>query len=324
MYKLTCEYCKTEFESKKKETRFCSRNCYSRFCKETKCLKRINSTKVEVICAECGKHEFVAPSRAKKYLCCSTECLGKYNSKRYSKQITLICPICGKSYSCKQSKVNHHKTCGDKNCRSQWLTQIRTGINNSNYKSVSDLLKNTAVFDKDKDLHKHIVKEHFGFSALKQLPKGYHIHHKDANHHNNDKTNLVLLPGNIHMMIHRYFGNVLISALHSGKLSREQFFSFCSKEQKDFYEQIIDLDITCQVVVKQGELLENPEVDNQQPSIYRNIIVGSETNNRILTNNVEDSNVDTSALPDNIGEDIVRTACITNEDAESENKESLR
>ena len=61
-----------------------------------------------------------------------------------------------------------------------------------------------------------------------------------------------------------------------------------------------------QVVVKQGELLENPEVDNQQPSIYRNIIEGSTTNNRVLTDIAEDSNVNTSALPDiHIGDDIV-------------------
>lgn len=60
-----------------------------------------------------------------------------------------------------------------------------------------------------------------------------------------------------------------------------------------------------QAVIKQGELLENPEGDNQQPSIYRNIIEGSTTNSRVLTDNAEDSNTDTSALPDNIGDDIV-------------------
>ena len=87
-----------------------------------------------------------------------------------------------------------------------------------------------------------------------------------------------MLPGNVHMLIHRYFGNVLISALHTNKLSREQFFSFCSDEQKQFYEQIIDLDITRQVVVKQGELLENPEEDNQQPSQGLTTLKGSTTN----------------------------------------------
>lgn len=75
--------------------------------------------KVKVICAECGKEEYVVPSRAKKYLCCSRECLGKYNSKRYNKQVELICPICGEKYTCKQSKIEHHKTCGKKECRSK-------------------------------------------------------------------------------------------------------------------------------------------------------------------------------------------------------------
>ena len=62
-------------------------------------------------------------------------------------------------------------------------------------------------------------------------------------------------------------------------------------------KQIIDLNITNQAVVKQGELLENLEVDDQQPSIYRNVYEGSTTNNRVLTEKSEDSNVDTSALP---------------------------
>lgn len=125
------------------------------------------------------------------------------------------------------------------------------------------------------------------------------------------------------MLLHRIFGNILLHALHSDKITRDVFYSMCTLEQKQFYEQIIDLDITRQVVVKQGELLETPEEDNQQPSMYRNIYVGSETNSRVLTDNAEDGNTDTSALPVTDGEDIVRTACITNEDAELEDKELL-
>lgn len=61
-------------------------------------------------------------------------------------------------------------------------------------------------------------------------------------------------------------------------------------------------------VFKQGELLENPNIrDNQQPIFSRNTNEGSETNNRILTDNAEDSNIDTSALPSNTSDDIVRT-----------------
>ena len=71
----------------------------------------------------------------------------------------------------------------------------------------------------------------------------------------------------------------------------------CTDEQKHFYEQIIDLNILHQEVVKQGELPENPEVGNQQPSIYRNIYEGSTTNIRPQTDNAVGSNDDTSALP---------------------------
>ncbi len=53
-------------------------------------------------------------------------------------------------------------------------------------------------------------------------------------------------------------------------------------------------------VLKQGELLENHnDDDNQQPSVNSNINEGSTTNSRIQTDNAEDGNADTSALPFN-------------------------
>jgi len=54
------------------------------------------------------------------------------------------------------------------------------------------------------------------------------------------------------------------------------------------------------VHVKQGELLEHPNKDNQQPSLDSNIFEGSTTNNRVQTDNAEDSNVDTSTLQQTI------------------------
>ena len=80
----------------------------------------------------------------------------------------------------------------------------------------------------------------------------------------------------------------------------------CNEEQRNFYKEIIDLNVKDQVVVKQGELLETHEDGNQQPSIYRNIIEGSTTNSRVLADNAEDGNTDTSALPiSNNSDDIV-------------------
>lgn len=98
----------------------------------------------------------------------------------------------------------------------------------------------------------------------------------------------------------------MIHALHTGILDRDLFFKMCNETQVKFYKEIIDLDVTRQVVLKQGELPESLEVDNRQPSIYRNIIEGSTTNSQVLTDNAEDGNTDTSALPiSNNSDDIV-------------------
>ena len=66
------------------------------------------------------------------------------------------------------------------------------------------------------------------------------------------------------------------------------------------------------VVFKQGELLEtHNDNDNQQPSISSNAFKGSTTNSRVQTDNAEDSNADTSALPSiNTSDDIVWTTHI--------------
>lgn len=69
-------------------------------------------------------------------------------------------------------------------------------------------------------------------------------------------------------------------------------------------------EIPNKVEVKQGELLEHPnlerQMDNQQPSLGSNTFEGSTTNNQILISNVKDSNIDKSALlTSNSDEDIV-------------------
>lgn len=89
------------------------------------------------------------------------------------------------------------------------------------------------------------------------------IHHIDCDHDHNNIDNLVPLTKKQHKSLHTKLGYAATEIL----------------------TKIIG-------VVKQGELLESPEEDNQQPSLYGNIFDGSETNSRIQL----DSNADTSAL----------------------------
>ena len=101
-----------------------------------------------------------------------------------------------------------------------------------------------------------------GFHVLKS---GYHVHHKDGNHSNDDVSNLQIVTMSEHRIIHNTESNV--------KLNK--------------FDSIIG-------VIKQGELLGTLEIDNQQPSLDSNVLEGSTTNNRVRFKS--DSNVDTSAL----------------------------
>lgn len=87
-------------------------------------------------------------------------------AKKYSKKVTLICPICGKEYDCKQSKINHHRTCGNKECSTEWLKRTKTGKSNGNYKSYADDLKKLSVSTSDKHIYQHIVKEILGLRTV--------------------------------------------------------------------------------------------------------------------------------------------------------------
>ena len=105
-----CEYCGKEFKAKPSLNRkYCCKDCCNK-ANKGKTINKPKKEKTKVICAECGKEEYVFPSRAKRYLCCSVACLSQYNSKRYSRKITQVCPICGKEYQIKQKRYKRIKT----------------------------------------------------------------------------------------------------------------------------------------------------------------------------------------------------------------------
>jgi hypothetical protein len=124
--------------------------------------------------------------------------------------------------------------------------------------------------------HRYIVETEGNYSdeyfdiinGVKVLKEEYLVHHKDENKLNNNISNLEITTRSKHTTLHN-----TDKIIHRGTDGR-----------------IIG-------VFKQGELLETPEEDNQQPSNDSNIIEGSTTNSRIQTSNVEDSNANTSALP---------------------------
>ena len=134
MANFICQYCGKEFQAKPSSKRkYCSKECSNKAAKGKPKASRVE--KVKVTCAECGKEEFVNPCRAKKYVCCSIECLSKYNSKRYMQGNLHICPICGKEFYLKPSREVRIKTqpCCSKECAAKLKETTYLGVNNHQY-----------------------------------------------------------------------------------------------------------------------------------------------------------------------------------------------
>jgi dUTP pyrophosphatase len=90
--------------------------------------------KIEVKCKNCGKLEYVVPSRAKNYKTCSKECLGKF----YTAKNNVKCCICGKEFHVKPKRIKRISnkfgiTCS-KNCLNKLKEKLYMGRNNPNTK----------------------------------------------------------------------------------------------------------------------------------------------------------------------------------------------
>jgi hypothetical protein len=257
----------------------------------------------DVKCITCGKAHRVSPKRAITYKCCSLKCYSQY--KKSLTVLNATCTQCSKPFHLKESQIKrYNRTMGifcSMSCSTSYKKNHYLGINNPNYRG--------AQLDSDGYRIHHYpkvgrMKEHhhvaFKILNIKTVPKGYCIHHRDCNIYNNTPENLVLLNGSDHRWLHKQFGNATLWAHSTGKVTTEELIIWSNNPIKS--KKLLDLNILHQSgVIKQGELLGTPtpiigQEDNQQPSLSRNTLEGSETNSRVLTSNVEDGNTDTSAL----------------------------
>ncbi len=262
-----------------------------------------------MICKNCGK-EFEGNGKPKGF--CKYSCYENWT--KWNKTPNCKCAICGKEFYLKPSRIKSCKngvTCSIE-CSAKFKSIYFSGKGNHQYGlkgKLNSSFKGDEITHKNHNVidiyvycpdhpyanecsrivkHRLIVEQNYKLFNINYfdeingkfyLKKIYQVHHKDGNHNNNDISNLEILTRAEHTSIHNL--------------------------EKEIIRNPINGRITG--VFKRGELLESPNIkDNQQPSINRNINEGSTTNNRILTSNVEDSNIDTSALPsNNTSDDIV-------------------
>lgn len=271
---------------------------------------------VEKICQVCGTKYLVPNWRKDKSKYCSCKCSGIASKAKNN----VVCAVCGKYFHVKPSHINRFKGDYGFACSKECFKEIQRkrmsgkgnhqyglkGSLNASYKG-DELRHNNNKYidilvykpdhiyaDKNGRVYKHRLLVEYNHDKYNDeyfviinghyyLKKEYCVHHKDGNHNNNNIDNLVVCTRGEHTSIHNR-QKTIIRDSKTGRITG---------------------------VLKQGELLENPEVDNQQPSIFSNDYEGSETNSRLLMCNDKESNADTSALPTLSSDDIVRPIHIT-------------
>ena len=234
------------------------------------------------ICKICGKTDYLIDTKKFPKDFCSYKCYEEW--QKWNKTPNCRCVICKKEMYIKPSRLKRIKngiTCS-LDCANKLKSIYMTGEGNHQYGLKGEL--NSSFKGKETIEHNHniddimvydpthpyandsgrvkkhrllVEQNHKLFDDKFFLEKGgrivlkreYQVHHKDGNHNNNDINNLEILTRSEHTSIHNKEKEIIRDSL--GRITG---------------------------VVKQGELLESPEVDNQQPSTPLTKCEGSETN----------------------------------------------
>ena len=265
-----CEVCGKEMYLKKSSShiKYCSRECTY--------IGR--NTQIEKVCEYCGKKYHVIESRDGSAKYCSRECADK--ALHGIKNCT--CSQCGKKFHMKKSQKDRY----DRNlgifCSQECLNKYKKiaysgsgnhqfglkGPLNASFNGDITYKKNHKLIEREVYCpdhpfcnkngrvweHRLVVEQNFQLFDTKYFTviNGKHyliprisVHHKDGDHNNNDISNLMPCTISEHRKIHEEI----------------------KRSKKDLKT----------AVVKQGELLESPEVGNQQPSQPLTKLEGSET-----------------------------------------------
>lgn len=176
------------------------------------------------------------------------------------------CSMCGKSVlrRADRMKMEHHfcsRECMGAFRKKQYVGENNPNFRNRMYDSDGYRLIHSKTIGREK-LHIHLVKKALG---LQKLPIGYHVHHRDCDHLNNNLSNLALLDKKDHQWLHRQYGSAVLWAYMNSKIDLETLVNWSNDTVKA--RKLLTLSIEQQIgVFKSDELLENPGEDNQQPS----------------------------------------------------------
>lgn len=235
-------------------------------------------------CEICEKENYVVDTKKFPARFCSYKCYEEW--QKFNKPPNCQCTICGIKMYLKSSRLKRVKndiTCSIE-CASKLKSNYMSGEGNhqfglkgefnSSYKG-SEILNHDYIYEYCPNNPKCNINGRIRQHRL-IVEKNYHLF-------NNEYFELI---DNFYVLKDNYDVHHINEIKSDNRLENLQILT---RSEHTTLHNISG-------VLKQGELLESLEVDNQQPSLDGNIFEGSTTNDRVLSDNSEDSNVDTSAL----------------------------
>ncbi len=184
-------------------------------------------------CKVCNKEVKISPSRENTFETCSHKC----SSILKKAKDNCTCTNCNKSFHLKESAIKrYNRTLGifcSQQCSTEYKKKHYKGKNNPNYRN--------REYDSDgyKIIHYPTlgsIKEHhyvvFSILNINKIPKGYCVHHRDCNIHNNLPENLAVLSISDHKWLHHQFGNAVLWAFRNNKISLESLIEWSNEKEK--------------------------------------------------------------------------------------------
>lgn len=197
---------------------------------------------VNLICINCQSTYSVVTARKDSSKYCSKKC--KWDFNKWSSNSNVKCTQCQLDFHLKPSHKSKYKRTHGYFCSVACYAKFKSlgvynGAKNPNYRARTEdfdgykLREYTSEVIGDngrrQKLHMAVCFSHFN---IESIPKGFHIHHRDCNVHNNSPENLAILSISDHIWLHKQFGNATLWAMFHGKIEINTICEWSDNKQR--------------------------------------------------------------------------------------------
>ena len=239
-FKLICKECGKKFNSKKKETMFCSKECLDKY--------KYSNDRQSTKCSCCGKVLIVTNYKIKnnKEIFCSRKCYGEWRKTHCTGEnnvsfnsIIIKCDCCGKEFLTCPSKTKHgkHHFCSI-SCKGKWQSINLVGENGCNYKpnlTDEDRQDRRLIKGYTKFINQVLKRDDYTCQLSGQKGGNLVVHHLNGynwdKEHRTDINNGITITEEVHKLFHKIYG--------CGNNTKEQFEEFKYRYQNREFKEVV-------------------------------------------------------------------------------------